>query len=131
MSHIFPAVAIGCFSTAVLNLNNMRDIENDEASGKNTLVVKLGLKRAKVYHLSLFILAYISLAIFIFIETKGVLCQILYGIVAIIAIVHLRHLQTVKKSRSYKTFDPQLKVVALSSFLLSLLWFLAIYWFLN
>ena len=39
-----PASAIGLLSVAVLNLNNMRDIENDKIAGKNTLIVKFGLK---------------------------------------------------------------------------------------
>ena len=34
-----PAIAIGLLSVAVLNLNNMRDYENDRRSGKHTLVV--------------------------------------------------------------------------------------------
>jgi len=45
-----PASAMGFLSNAVLNINNMRDYENDKASGKNSLVVKLGQKRAFVYH---------------------------------------------------------------------------------
>jgi 1,4-dihydroxy-2-naphthoate polyprenyltransferase len=44
-----PASAIGMLSVAVLNLNNMRDIENDRMAGKNTLVVKMGLAWAKNY----------------------------------------------------------------------------------
>ena len=47
---VLPAASIGLFSAAVLNLNNMRDIENDTRVGKNTLVVKLGGSRAKIYH---------------------------------------------------------------------------------
>ena len=46
----FAAIAIGLFSTAVLNLNNMRDIKNDKASGKITLAVRLGIIKAKHYH---------------------------------------------------------------------------------
>ena len=49
-SVILPASAMGFLSNAVLNINNMRDYENDKASGKNSLVVKLGLKKAFVYH---------------------------------------------------------------------------------
>lgn len=45
-----PAISMGCFSTGVLNLNNLRDRENDAKHGKHTLVVKLGLQRAKYYH---------------------------------------------------------------------------------
>lgn len=40
---LLPSMAIGLFSEAVLNLNNMRDCENDKGSGENTLVVKIGL----------------------------------------------------------------------------------------
>jgi len=47
---ILPAITIGCFSAGVLNLNNLRDRVNDAASGKNTLVVKIGLENAKYYH---------------------------------------------------------------------------------
>lgn len=46
----FPAIAIGFFSSGVLNLNNIRDINNDKESGKITLAVKLGEKKARIYH---------------------------------------------------------------------------------
>ena len=49
-SVLLPASAMGFLSNAVLNINNMRDYENDKASGKNSLVVKLGLKKAFIYH---------------------------------------------------------------------------------
>lgn len=47
---LLPASAVGLLSSGVLNLNNMRDIENDSRSGKKTLVVRMGSKAAKVYH---------------------------------------------------------------------------------
>jgi 1,4-dihydroxy-2-naphthoate octaprenyltransferase len=50
---ILPASALGLLSSAVLNLNNMRDIENDTLSGKKTLVVRIGAKAAKYYHVVL------------------------------------------------------------------------------
>lgn len=54
---LLPAATIGLLSSGVLNLNNMRDIVNDEQSGKRTLVVRLGSKGAKVYHTALIILS--------------------------------------------------------------------------
>lgn len=48
-----PASAIGFLSSGVLNLNNMRDIENDSRSGKKTLVVHIGTRAAKIYHMIL------------------------------------------------------------------------------
>jgi 1,4-dihydroxy-2-naphthoate octaprenyltransferase len=50
---IMPASTIGLFSSGVLNLNNLRDIDNDSKCGKKTLVVRIGVKAAKVYHLFL------------------------------------------------------------------------------
>lgn len=45
-----PAISIGLLATGVLNLNNMRDEENDRNSGKRSLVVIMGQKKAKIYH---------------------------------------------------------------------------------
>ena len=64
-SVLLPASAMGFLSNAVLNINNMRDIENDRASGKNSLVVKIGLKKAFVYHCLLIGLAFVCLAIYL------------------------------------------------------------------
>lgn len=50
---ILPASTLGLLSSAVLNLNNMRDIENDTLSGKKTLVVRIGPRAAKFYHVGL------------------------------------------------------------------------------
>jgi 1,4-dihydroxy-2-naphthoate octaprenyltransferase len=61
---LLPATALGCCSNAVLNINNMRDYENDKASGKNSLVVKLGLKNAFRYHSFLLGMAFASLTVF-------------------------------------------------------------------
>jgi len=64
-SVLLPASAMGFLSNAVLNINNMRDYENDKASGKNSLVVKLGLKKAFVYHCLLIGLAFVCLTIYL------------------------------------------------------------------
>lgn len=48
---ILPASSIGLFSSGVLNLNNLRDVSNDAKNGKRTLVVRIGVKAAKIYHL--------------------------------------------------------------------------------
>ena len=64
-SVLLPASAMGFLSNAVLNINNMRDYENDKASGKNSLVVKLGLKNAFIYHCLLIGGAFICLAVYL------------------------------------------------------------------
>ena len=116
----FPAIAIGLLSVAVLNLNNMRDIENDKIAGKNTLVVKMGLEKAKKYHYTL-----ISIALVLFIFFSGMIAIKMYIYLPIILVLAM-HLKTVKKSKKYEDFDPELKKVALSTFALSLLFCLAL-----
>ena len=64
-SVLLPASAMGFLSNAVLNINNMRDIENDRASGKNSLVVRIGLKKAFVYHCLLIGGAFVCLAVYL------------------------------------------------------------------
>ncbi|WP_226020398.1 1,4-dihydroxy-2-naphthoate polyprenyltransferase [Serratia symbiotica] len=50
---MLPATACGLLATAVLNINNLRNIDSDRANGKNTLAVQLGPQRARVYHVLL------------------------------------------------------------------------------
>jgi len=61
---LLPAISIGALSTGVLNLNNMRDIDNDKASGKRSLVVVMGFESARIYHILLLILAVASALIY-------------------------------------------------------------------
>ena len=66
-----PAGSVGFLSAAVLNVNNMRDINNDEISGKRTLAVILGLKRAKTYHLFLILVSINRLVRFTFLHVTS------------------------------------------------------------
>ncbi|VTQ65456.1 1,4-dihydroxy-2-naphthoate octaprenyltransferase [Campylobacter jejuni] len=61
---MLPATATGLLSTAVLNINNLRDIETDSANGKNTLAVRLGPVNARRYHATLLTAAVLCLAVF-------------------------------------------------------------------
>ena len=61
---ILPAIGIGLLSTAMLNLNNMRDIHGDAANGKRTLVVRMGVSRAKGYHATLVLGGFACLVLF-------------------------------------------------------------------
>ena len=66
-SHIIlPAIGSGLLASAVLNINNLRDIEQDAKAGKNTLAVRLGAYKGRVYHcilLSLAALCYLAFAV--------------------------------------------------------------------
>ena len=98
----------------------MRDIENDKKANKNTLVVKLGLEKAKTYH---YILIFSALVLFIFFN--GMLGVSMYVYLPIVVVLAL-HLKKVKKSKKYADFDPELKKVSLSTFALTVLFWLTL-----
>lgn len=110
------AAAIGFLSVAVLNLNNMRDHENDERVGKRTLVVSLGFERAKKYHSLLIVLAFLGIISFLVLNywTLGFLCLIPFYML-------FRHLFKVRKTDDFKALDAEMKVVALSTFSIAII----------
>lgn len=114
---VLPACAVGLLSTGVLNLNNMRDEISDRTSNKNTLVVKIGGKKAKTYHFTIVILAILSLLVFAFLKDfKAVQYLFLIGFIPLL--LHLKRISTYQNPKQY---DPELKMVALSTFLISIL----------
>ncbi|MAN26082.1 MULTISPECIES: 1,4-dihydroxy-2-naphthoate octaprenyltransferase [Mesonia] len=115
-SVFLPAISVGLLSTAVLNLNNMRDRLSDAKSGKNTLVVKMGGEKAKKYHSALILIAFFTAVEFIFYTEKYILA------ISLIAFIPLFvHLQIVARNKVPQQLDPELKKVALSTFLFSIL----------
>ena len=112
-----PAISTGLLSTAVLNLNNLRDREEDKKNNKNTLVVKLGLHKAKTYHTLLICLALIAALVYVFLDFTSV-----YELMFLVAFIPLiRNIITVSKNKIPSELDGELKKVALSTFLFALL----------
>ena len=111
-----PAITIGMLSTAVLNLNNMRDRINDKNAGKITMVVKLGKEKAKKYHLFLIITAIASLILLV--GHFGLLQYVFLLPVGFLS----AHLRKVLSTQNEKEFDPELKKVALTTFGISILY---------
>lgn len=62
---LLPATSVGLFAVAVLNVNNVRDIESDQAAGKNSVPVRLGLRGARIYHSVLLIAGFVATSIFV------------------------------------------------------------------
>jgi 1,4-dihydroxy-2-naphthoate polyprenyltransferase len=114
---ILPACILGLLSTGVLNLNNMRDIESDRASNKITIAVKLGFNRAKIYHQALIITAMLLSIVFAVFYYRS-LSNLVFMLVFIPLIMHI---VTIKNNEEPKLLDPQLKVLALSTFALAFL----------
>lgn len=114
---LFPASAIGLLSVAVLNMNNMRDVENDALMNKNTLVVKMGFQKAKHYHFWLVLLAVVAINIYaIKVFTNWYQFIYILGFVPL-----LKNISVVTKTSVPRLLDPELKRLALATFLISLL----------
>lgn len=112
-----PAASVGMLSAGVLNLNNMRDRVSDAKSGKNTLVVKIGDEFAKYYHYYLIIASFLLILLFVMFHYQSNL-QFLFllGYIPI-----FKHVLTVYNNRIPKELDPELKKLALSTFLVVIL----------
>lgn len=112
---LLPAVAMGCFSVGVLNVNNMRDVKSD-AGIRMTTPMRIGVKCAKIYHTALIVTGWICLTIFN-------LCRFpdpwhwLFLITLPLFAFHLRGVWT----RSDKDLDPMLPILVISTFILSML----------
>ncbi len=113
---MLPAIAVGFLNVGVLNINNMRDEENDRMCNKKTLVVFMGNQKAKMYH-SFLILGAISLFLIYTLMTYQQYTEFLYLIPTILLIIHLR---TVLNNKAPKTLDIELKRLAISTFLVCL-----------
>ena len=59
-----PATACGLLSVLVLNINNMRDIQEDSQTGKRTMAVRLGRQKIRYYHLTLLAGSLLCLCLF-------------------------------------------------------------------
>ncbi len=117
LSVLLPASAVGLLSTAVLNLNNMRDREGDSASGKRTLVVIMGIRKSLAYHTSLIVAAWICFIAYRVVHYTSAL-QWIFLITLPFFIIHLRKVLT---DSSPASLDPELKKLALMTFFTSIL----------
>lgn len=112
-----PALSVGLLSVGVLHLNNMRDRVSDMKAGKNTMAVKMGEEKSKKYY---YYLIGFSLAFALFYVNFHFTSfwQFLF-LLAYMPIV--KQLIRVLKNQDPKALDPELKILALSTFLFSLL----------
>lgn len=110
-----PAIGLGFLTIAVLNLNNMRDMDNDRKSGKTTIPVRIGLKNAKIYHAILTLGALACFVIYSALYTNH-WYQYIYILCFLIFIKILVDIFRIKENR---LFDPYLKYTSMGTFVLS------------
>ena len=106
---VLPSISIGAWSTAVLNLNNLRDIDNDKNSGKITIPVRLGKARGLIYHYVLISIPFVSNATYALLYRNNILLA-LTGLALIPAFLLFKPLFV---NPEHSTLDLSLKKTAL------------------
>ncbi|GAB1404282.1 MAG: 1,4-dihydroxy-2-naphthoate polyprenyltransferase [Lentimicrobiaceae bacterium] len=107
-----PAASVGLLSTAVLNVNNMRDVKGDTSSGKRTLVVAMGSRWAHKYHAFLVIGALVALMVYTLLRYKHA-GQFIY---LVMVFYFGKHLNVVFNNTEPAALDPQLRILAIGTF---------------
>lgn len=120
---ILPATTMGLFSTAILNLNNLRDHKNDKASGKVTIVVKLSFAKARYYHISLLFFGWFCFILFLYLNNSPMIVYL-----ELLALpFFIRNAGVVLTEKDEQKLDPELKKLALSITLFTLLYGLGLF----
>jgi 1,4-dihydroxy-2-naphthoate polyprenyltransferase len=114
---LLPASTMGLLSTGVLNLNNMRDIENDAVSEKKTLALIFGFKRAKIYHFTIVGVALVMAVIFMALQFHSP-WQFLF---ILSYPIFIKDLIEINKIHDKSLLDPYLKRLSLSTLLLTIM----------
>ncbi len=115
---LLPASAVGFLSAGVLNLNNMRDRENDSASGKKTLAVRMGIRSATRYHAGL-----ISLSMFVSLVYSATHFDSIWRFCFVVTVpLFVRHVAIIlaRTVPPAHVFNSELKNLALCTFVFSI-----------
>jgi 1,4-dihydroxy-2-naphthoate octaprenyltransferase len=121
---ILPATAVGFLAAGVLNLNNLRDRQEDAKNGKITLAVRFGEKKAKVYQTLLIVGALILTSVFVWHETQSIMGFLFLITLPILLNVLVKSI----KAKTPEEFDPLLKPLALGTLLFSITTGLGLLW---
>lgn len=111
---LIPASAIGCFSVAVLNVNNIRDMQSDVRT-RTTVALKLGPRGARIYQTVLIAAGWILLITYSAITAER-FTEWLFLMTVPMFIFHLKGVWT----RSGKALDPMLPILVMSTFVVAL-----------
>ena len=111
---LIPASGCGFLSVAVLNLNNLRDLENDRKTGKNSIPVRIGKTYGFYYQKTIMLLGVCTFIIYLMYQGKPI--QLSQNIIIMAGWYPL--VQIIKQLNSKMTpaqIDPYLKKTALST----------------
>lgn len=112
---VLPAVSIGAFSVAVLNVNNIRDMETDRAT-RVTLPLKMGETWAKVYQTALVLTGWAAMCGYAFSR----MYSLWHYLFVLTLPLFIWHLAGVWRGRGH-ALDRMLPLLVVSTFLFAVL----------
>jgi 1,4-dihydroxy-2-naphthoate octaprenyltransferase len=115
-SLVLPSLSCGLFSVAVLNINNIRDIESDLAAGKYSVPVRIGREKAIVYNTILLVTAVVTSLVYVVINFRSG-WQLLFLLIFPILV----KINSAVKNEASTELDPWLKRMALTTLLFVIL----------
>lgn len=115
---VLPAIGCGLLAVAVLNINNMRDIENDEECGKRTVAVRLGQKNAKHYHTMLLAGAVVAFIVYLLLQPVPVWLSLPF---LLSVLVIYKHGKAVWQAEQPAQIAPMMPVIVKCSLVTNLL----------
>jgi 1,4-dihydroxy-2-naphthoate polyprenyltransferase len=119
---LLPATSFGLFSMGVLNINNIRDLESDRMAGKKTIVVRIGLEKAKNYHMWLILIAVILGIVSTLLDFHSAF-QLIYLLTVPFFIMNIKR---VRSSKYSARLDDELRNLSLTIFFFSVTYGLGI-----
>jgi len=119
---ILPATSCGLLTVAVLNINNIRDIDSDKIAGKFSIPVRLGLKGARIYHCALLIVALLTAAAYILLKNYSP-NQFLILLALPLLFINAKAVSTKPK----ESLDPHLKQMAIINVIFVILFGLSLF----
>jgi 4-hydroxybenzoate polyprenyltransferase len=149
---ILAGAALGFFSTSVLNVNNLRDLDTDKSNGKRTIPVRLGPKKALLYHRFLCWAGFLSIIFSIYYHLYQEIAEVskleyilLFGVFSPVIIILSGHISrlslllskdivedesdvsTETELEIRSKFNAELKTLSLSTLVTSFIYFIIIF----
>ncbi|MGW8122444.1 1,4-dihydroxy-2-naphthoate polyprenyltransferase [Roseivirga echinicomitans] len=111
--YLLPAISTGLLSVAVLNVNNIRDIESDKEAGKISIPVRIGRSKAVIYHWFLLGIGFMLGLLYVLLHYSNY-----WQLIIVLALPGLiKNGKAVKQYTEAVELDPFLKQMALTTLL--------------
>jgi 1,4-dihydroxy-2-naphthoate octaprenyltransferase len=115
-SLLFPAATIGCFSVAVLNVNNIRDMKTD-AETRVTVAMQLGERNARIYQTLLLVTGFALMTAYVQLEPPVTVWRFLYALTVPGFMKHIFGVWTLRD----RELDPMLPLLVICTFVFAVL----------